>query len=102
MVRILAVGMRDYKVMGRDQFWVQISEDERNAVMIYYVCTDGRVIPMRKELYPLTSVVSAVEKFNAGYYVEPPVEVENIEALPDYLGKFEILSFGHCKYNPEL
>jgi hypothetical protein len=102
MIKILAVTMLDYKVSGRDQFYVQVSEDKENAVMIYYVFTDGRVIPLRKQLYSLVSVISAVEKFNAGYYVKEPVEVEHISDLPKYLGKFEILGPGYCRYNPDL
>jgi len=101
MLRILAVTML-YKFSGREQFYVQISEDEEKAVMIYRVFNDGRVVPLRKQPYPLVSVVSAVEKFNAGYYVEEPVEVEDINDLPKYLGKFEIIRPGYCRYNPEL
>jgi hypothetical protein len=101
MLRILAVSML-YKFGGREQFYVQVSEDEQKAVMIYRVFTDGRVIPLREQLYTLVSVTSAVEKFNAGYYVQEPVEIEDINDLPNYLGKFEILRPGYCRYNPEL
>jgi len=101
MIRILAVSML-YKFSGREQFYVQISEDEQKAVMIYRVFSDGRVIPMRERPYTLVSVTSAVEKFNAGYYVQDPVEIEDINDLPNYLGKFEILRPGYCRYNPEL
>jgi len=101
MIRILAVSML-YKFSGREQFYVQISEDEQKAVMIYRVFSDGRVIPMRERPYTLVSVASAVEKFNAGYYVQEPVEIEDINDLPNYLGKFEILRPGYCRYNPEL
>ena len=102
MIRILAVTMLDYKIGGRDQFYVQVSDDEEKAVMIYHVFTDGRIVPLRKQPYPLVSVVSAVEKFNAGYYVEEPVDIEDINDLPKYLGKFEIIRPGYCRYNPEL
>ena len=101
MLRILAVSML-YKFSGREQFYVQISEDEQKAVMIYRVFSDGNVIPMREQPYTLVSVASAVEKFNAGYYVQEPVEIEDINDLPNYLGKFEILRPGYCRYNPEL
>ena len=101
MPRILAVTML-YKFSGREQFYVQISEDEEKAVMIYRVFNDGRVIPLREQPYPLVSVVSAVEKFNAGYYVQEPVDIEDINDLPKYLGKFEIIRPGYCRYNPEL
>ena len=99
--RILAVTML-YKYSGREQFYVQISEDEEKAVMIYRVFSDGSVIPLRKQPYTLVSVTSAVEKFNAGYYVTEPVELEDINDLPKYLGKFEIIRPGYCRYNPEL
>jgi len=102
MIRILAVTMLDYKIGGRDQFYVQVSEDKEKAVMIYRVYTDGRVIASRKQLYSLASVTSAVEKFNAGYYVKEPLEVEDINDLPKYLGKFEITGPGYCRYNPDL
>jgi len=101
MFRILAVTML-YKFSGREQFYVQISEDEQKAVMIYRVFSDGRVIPMRERPYPLVSVTSAVEKFNAGYYVQKPIEFEDINDLPKYLGKFKIIRPGYCRYNPEL
>jgi len=101
MLRILAVTML-YKFSGREQFYVQVSEDEQKAVMIYRVFADGRVIPLRKQLYTLVSVTSAVEKFNAGYYVQEPLEIEDINDLPKYLGKFEIIRPGYCRYNPEL
>ena len=99
--RILAVTML-YKYSGREQFYVQISEDEEKAVMIYRVFNDGRVVPLREQPYTLISVTSAVEKFNAGYYVTEPVELEDINDLPKYLGKFEIIRPGYCRYNPEL
>jgi len=102
MLRILAVTMLDYKIGGSYQFYVQISEDEREAIMIYRVFTDGRVIPLRKQPYPLVSLVSAVEKFNAGYYVQEPVDIDDMNDLPKYLGKFEIIRPGYCRYNPEL
>ena len=101
MFRILAVTML-YKYSGREQFYVQISEEEEKAVMIYRVFDDGSVIPLRERPYTLVSVTSAVEKFNAGYYVENPVEIEDINDLPKYLGKFEIIRPGYCRYNPEL
>jgi len=101
MLRILAVSML-YKFSGREQFYVQVSEDEQKAVMIYRVFADGRVIPLREQLYTLVSVASAVEKFNAGYYVEEPVEIEDINDLPKYIGKFKIIRPGYCRYNPEL
>lgn len=91
-----------YKYGGREQFYVQVSEDEQKAVMIYLVFPDGSVIPQREQLYTLVSVISAVEKFNAGYYVEEPVEIEDINDLPKYLGKFEIIRPGYCRYNPDL
>jgi hypothetical protein len=101
MLRILAVTML-FKARGKDQFFVQVSENKHNAIMIYHVFTDGRVIPLREQLYPLTKVISAVEKFNAGYYVKEPVEIEDINGLPKYLGKFEIIGPGYCRYNPDL
>jgi hypothetical protein len=101
MPRILAVTML-FEYSGREQFYVQVSEDPDEAVMIYYVFPDGRVIPLRTQLYSLVSVISAVEKFNAGYYVKEPVEIEDINDLPKYLGKFEIIGPGYCRYNPNL
>ena len=101
MPRILAVTML-FKYGGREQFYVQVSEDPDRAVMIYRVFTDGRVIPLREQLYTLVSVTSAVEKFNAGYYVKEPVEIEDVNDLPNYLGKFEIIGPGYCRYNPDL
>jgi len=101
MFRILAVTML-YKYSGREQFYVQISEEEEKAVMIYRVFDDGSVIPLRERPYTLVSVTSAVEKFNAGYYVENPVEFEDLNDLPKYLGKFEIIRPGYCRYNPDL
>ena len=101
MLRILAVTML-YKYSGREQFYVQINEDEDKAVMIYLVFDDGSVVPSRKQPYTLVSVTSAVEKFNAGYYVENPVDIDDINDLPKYLGKFEIIRHGYCRYNPEL
>ena len=91
-----------YKYSGREQFYVQISEDEEKAVMIYRVYSDGSVIPLRKWPYTLVSVTSAVEKYNSGYYVQEPLDIEDINDLPKYLGKFEILRPGYCRYNPEL
>ena len=82
MFRILAVTML-YKYSGREQFYVQISEEEEKAVMIYRVFDDGSVIPLRERPYTLVSVTSAVEKFNAGYYVENPVEFEDLNDLVD-------------------
>ncbi len=101
MFRILAVTML-YKHSGREQFYVQISEEEEKAVMIYRVFDDGSIIPLREQPYTLVSVASAVEKFNAGYYVENPVEIEDINDLPKYLGKFDIIRPGYCRYNPDL
>jgi hypothetical protein len=91
-----------FKYSGREQFFVQVSEDPDKAVMIYRVFSDGRVIPMREQLYTLVSVTSAVEKFNAGYYVKEPVEINDVNELPKYLGKFEIIGPGYCRYNPDL
>ncbi len=91
-----------YKYGGREQFYVQVSEDEQKAVMIYLVFPDGNVIPLRKQNETLVSVTSAVEKFNAAYYVEEPVEIEDINDLPKYLGKYENIRPGYCRYNADL
>lgn len=92
-LQILAVGMLDHEVFGRDTFWVQTGEDE---CMLYEAHKDGRVVPVVDEVAPLRYVTASIEKFNNTYRVEQPIPLDKLEDLPKYIGKFAPTSPTAC------
>ena len=96
-LRILAVGMLDYKTTGVEQFFVQTGEDE---VMLFETSTKGTVRPVVNEPAPLRFVTASIEKFNHMYRVTQPVELESLEALPSFMGRFRILNATACELLP--
>ena len=93
-LRILAVGMLDFKTTGVEHFFVQTGDDE---VMLYEASTQGTVRPVVNEPAPLRFVTASIEKFNHMYRVTHPVEIDNLEALPSHMGRFRILSATSCE-----
>ncbi len=94
-MQILAVAMLDWQVTGADQFFVQVDDDN---VMLYEARQDGGVKPVIDEPAPLRFVTASIEKFNNMYRVQNPVQLASPNELPQYLGKFEIVSETACRY----
>jgi hypothetical protein len=92
-LRILAVGMLD-PASGADQFFVQTGEDE---VMLYEARQGGGVTAVVDEPAPLRFVAASIEKFNHMYRCEEPVPLAQLADLPQFLGRFEILTKTRCR-----
>jgi hypothetical protein len=95
VLRILSVAFLDWQSTGVDHFFVQTGDDE---VMLYEANKDGSVRAVVDEPAPLRFVTASIEKFNNMYRVEEPVDLDGLDALPSYLGKFEITSDTSCRY----
>lgn len=97
-LKIVSVAFLDWKALGSDQFFVQVSDDE---VMLYEANQrTGAVEKLVDEPAPLRFVTASIEKFNNMYRVENPVELDSLDDLPSYVGKFEITSDTACRYVP--
>jgi len=86
--------MLDYVTFGRDTFFVQINDQE---VMLYEARTDGSVKPVVAEPAPLRFVTASIQKFNSMVPTETAVELESIDELPRFIGKFSLTERGTCK-----
>ena len=94
MLKIVSVAFLDYEVLGSDQFFVQISDNE---VMLYEANTKtGAVDAIIDEPTELRFVTASIEKFNNMYRVDTPVDLDKIEDLTTWVGRFEITSDTAC------
>lgn len=92
-LQILAVAMLD-PASGADQFFVQTGEDE---VMLYEAQRSGAVTPVVDEPAPLRFVTASIEKFNHMYRCDTPVPLAQLADLPQFLGRFEIVTKTRCR-----
>jgi hypothetical protein len=93
-MEIVAASLRDIAVMKGDTLYVRHAPD---VVHLYDVFLDGRVEQRTPEAMPDVFVTASIEKFNASFRVVPPVQVQHLEDLPAYVGRFEPVSDVHCR-----
>lgn len=79
--------------MSPERFFVEIAPGQ---VLHYEVSLQGELRTLTREPQPAIIVVSSVEKFGAGYLVEPPVVLEDLKDLKNYVGKFRPIDSTHC------
>ena len=87
-MRILGVALLDHETMGHDIFIVEEGPDQ----VVQYEATTGGEITAVSPVQNLDSVAASIEKFNHGYFVDPPIDIEGTKDLVGYIGKFEATS----------
>jgi hypothetical protein len=84
-LRLLAVGMLDVDSVGKDTFFVEVGDE----IHLYVAHRSGRVFRVAGKPITLQDVKDSVERFNASFWVERPLALEQVSELAAYLGRFE-------------
>ncbi len=79
--------------LSAERFFVEVRPGE---VQQYEVSKQGALTELLPSPQPIALAVSSVEKFGAGYLVEPPVVLANLQELTTYVGRLKPLDDTHC------